>query len=183
VWKNDAENRILSYSKMEYERNQNQVRCVKESNQLKIEEESGSLMEQEVHEYVKFPVCKTQTGWFHCSTDYTHSDIAEELGLGISIYFKQLKALVIMLFVCVLLSIPSFILFTNGGYNDTTEGFTEVFAALTLGNIGQSSSLHCNSLPLDQMRTEVNLFCTFGEISALAAFGTGTKDGNKCSQN
>ena len=73
---------------MIYERNQLQVRMVEEKKQLKEEEESGMLMEQEVHEYVHFPICKTNTGWFHCSTDYTHSDIADELGLGISIYFK-----------------------------------------------------------------------------------------------
>lgn len=117
-------------------------------------------MEQEIHEYAKFPVCKTRTGWFHCSTDYTHSDIAEELGLGISIYFKQLKALVIMLLVCVLLSIPSFILFVNGSYNDISESSSNTksfFAAFTLGNIGQISSLACNSLPLKQLRTEIDL--------------------------
>ena len=45
-------------------------------------------MVYDFNEYVKFPICKTKTGWFHCSTDYTHSDIDDELGLGISIYFK-----------------------------------------------------------------------------------------------
>ena len=171
---------------MLYERNQLQVRCVQESKQVKIEEESGVLMDQEVHEYVKFPVCKTRTGWFHCSTDYTHSDIAEELGLGISIYFKQLKSLVIMLTVCFLLSIPSLIFFAEGGYNDASDGFRDpksVFAILTLGNIGQRSSLQCKSLPLNSLRTEVDLFCSFGEISALAAFGTGSKNANQCKQN
>lgn len=124
---------------MLYERNQLQVRCVEESKQYKLEEESGILMDQEIHEYVKFPVCKTRTGWFHCSKEYTQSDIAEELGLGISIYFKQLKSLLIMLTVCTLLSIPSFILFSQGGYNDASDGFRDtksVFAILTLGNIG-----------------------------------------------
>ena len=112
---------------------------MEEKKQLKWEEESGVMMEQESHEYVHFPICKTNTGWFHCSTDYTHSDIADELGLGISIYFKQLKALVIMLSVCVLLSIPSMILFYHGSYNVTTDGFRDtksMFASLTLGNIG-----------------------------------------------
>lgn len=88
---------------------------------------------------MKFPICKTKTGWFHCSTEYTHSEIDDELGLGISIYFKQLKALVIMMTVCSLLSIPSLVLFWNGDYNDASEGFRDTksyFAALTLGNIG-----------------------------------------------
>lgn len=97
-----------------------------------------------MHTYEKFPICKTKTGWFHCSKEYTHSDIDDELGLGISIYFKQLKALLLMLFVCFLLSIPSMVLFWNGGYNDVSEGFRDaksVVAAFTLGNIGQQSSL------------------------------------------
>ena len=61
-----------------------------------MEEESGLMIEKELHEYAHFPICKTNTGWFHCSTEYTHSEIDDELGLGISIYFKQLKALTIM---------------------------------------------------------------------------------------
>ena len=106
----------------------------------------------------------------------THSEIDDELGLGISIYFKQLKALVIMLVVCTLLSIPSLILFYSGGYNDISEGLRDtksLFAAFTLGNIGQRSSIQCRSLPLSQLKTSVDLYCNFGEISALAAFGTG----------
>ena len=170
---------------MNYERNQHQVRCVKESNQFKIEEESGTLMEQEVHEYAKFPVCKTRTGWFHCSTDYTHSDIAEELGIGISIYFKQLKALVIMLFFCVVLSIPSFILFLNGDYNNISNDLRDTkstIAAFTLGNIGHMGSLPCNTLPLNHLTTKIDLQCKFGHIRGLAAFGIGAKKDN-CSQN
>lgn len=100
-----------------------------------------------------------------------------------SIYFKQLKALVIMLTVCSLLSIPSLVLFWNGNYNDTTEGFRDsksLFAAFTLGNIGQRSALQCKSLPIDQMRTSVDLYCSFGEIYSLAAFGTGNKQDNMC---
>lgn len=117
-----------------------------------MEPESGLIMRQDISEYVKFPICKTKTGWFHCSTDYTHSDIADELGLGISIYFKQLKALFVLMFVCSLLSIPSLVLFWSGDFNDVTEGIRDtksVFASLTLGNVGQRSSLSCKSFELD----------------------------------
>ena len=160
---------------------------MEEKKQLKWEEESGVMMEQELHEYVHFPVCGTNTGWFHCSTDYTHSDIADELGLGISIYFKQLKALVIMLSVCVLLSIPSCILFYHGSYNVTSEGFRDtksMFASLTLGNIGHLTSSQCRAFDLDKLEPEVVLECTRGgEISALTAFGTGPKESNRCMQD
>ena len=79
VWPSDSENGFLSYSKMIYEANQNQVRKteqVKDHTQIS----EPTLSPDEAHEtenveYVKFPVCKTNTGWFHCSTDYTHSDI------------------------------------------------------------------------------------------------------------
>lgn len=151
-----------------------------------MEEESGLMIEKELHEYAHFPICKTNTGWFHCSTEYTHSEIDDELGLGISIYFKQLKALTIMLAVCFLLSLPSMVLFWNGYYNDVTEGFRDTksfFAAFTLGNIGPRSSIQCKSLALDEMKTSVDLFCSFGEISSLSAFGTGARKQNRCSQN
>lgn len=148
-----------------------------------MEAESGLELKQEINKYVHFEICKTKTGWFHCSTEFTHSDIDDELGLGISIYFKQLKALIIMLVVCCLLSTPSLVLFWNGDYNDVTEGLRDsksFFAAFTLGNIGQRSALQCKSLSLDQMRTSVDLFCSFGDIHSLAAFGTGTKEENDC---
>lgn len=120
-----------------------------------MDDEMGIMIQNEVHEYVKFPICKTNTGWFHCSTDYTHSDIAEELGLGINIYFKQLKALIIMLSVCCVLSIPSFVLFWHGSYNNVSEGAIRdtksIMAAMTLGNVGYRSELACKSMPLDEL--------------------------------
>ena len=136
-------------------------------------------MIQESCEYVKFPTCKTKTGRFHCSTDYTHSEIDDELGLGISIYFKQLKALVIMLIGCLLLSIPSFILFWHGSYNELSDT-KSLLASTTLGNLGQRSYFQCKSTSLDQMKTTVDLYCPFGDISSIAAFGTGSKSENKC---
>lgn len=33
------------------------------------------------------------------------------------------------------------------------------------------------------MRTNVELYCSFGEINALAAFGTGAHEENLCKQN
>ena len=144
------------------------------------------MIAKESHQYVKFPICSTKTGWFHCSTDYTTSDIADELGIGISIYFKQLKALVIMLVVCTLLSIPSFVLFWHGSYNDISEGMRDtksLLASVTLGNLGQRSYFQCKSYSLEQMRTTVDLYCPFGDISSIAAFGTGSKSENRCNQN
>ena len=91
-----------------------------------------------------------------------------------------------MLTVCSLLSGPSLMLFWNGDYNDVTEGMRDTksfFAAFTLGNIGQRSTLQCRSLPINQMRTSVELYCQFGQVNSLAAFGTGEKQENRCMQN
>ena len=66
--------------------------------------------------YERFPVCSTQIGWFSNKCKSTrHSEIQERLGVGMSIYFKQLKTLTLMFFVFIVLSIPAFIIFSSAG--------------------------------------------------------------------
>ena len=91
-----------------------------------------------------------------------------------------------MLIVCCLLSIPSFILFGHGSYNDVSEGMRDtksLLASTTLGNLGQRSYYQCKSTSLNEMKTTVDIYCPFGDISSIAAFGTGSKSENRCNKN
>ena len=180
TWDLDADNNFLSNSKMKYERNQKMVRMIKaipkeevreqkllnkqkirkglqklgrNRKPIELDESSQSDGEQEdMFVYTKFPVWGTNTGWFHCSADYTVSDIAEELGIGISIYFKQLKCLVFMLLVCTILSIPSYVMFWYGEaqFSNGIQASKSFFASLTLGNLGQSQ-FACKSFSLGEI--------------------------------
>ena len=61
------------------------------------------------------PICGTPTGWFGNDCCRKESNVVEqELGLGISIYFKQLKNLILVLLICTVLSLPSFYLYSVG---------------------------------------------------------------------
>lgn len=66
------------------------------------------------------------------------SDIEENLGIGVSIYFKQVKSLICMLFVCTLLSLPSYYIFWSARSHDNpADGFNELILALSLGSLGE----------------------------------------------
>ena len=141
VWSKDAEGQILSHSRMQYVQKIRQVRHVSVNKQGK-DKVNGTLENEKEYEYSKFPICKTNTGWFLCCNQYTHSDIADELGLGMSIYFKQLKNLVLMLAICTILSLPSYVLFWSGDPSNnkfSIEDPKAFFSTFTLGNLGQSS--------------------------------------------
>ena len=90
------------------------VKRPKNADNKKIEAETEKLDDETVFE--PFPVWGTSTGWFddRCRSS-RHSDIQERLGVGISIYFKQLKTLILMFFVFTVLSIPAFVIFSSAG--------------------------------------------------------------------
>lgn len=65
------------------------------------------------------------------------SDIAEELGLGITLYFKTIKQLILFFLVCTVLSLPSFAFFWTGRQGSTVWKDSKVFfSTFTLGNLG-----------------------------------------------
>lgn len=96
--------------------------------------------------YEKFPVCGTRTGFFAggcCGENAEKSDIEGELGLGISIYFKQLKCLILFCFLCTLISIPSYFIFVTGEQLGSQEavrssGLSNFFTRFSLGNVGEN---------------------------------------------
>lgn len=66
-----------------------------------------------------------------------NSDINEKLGLGTSLYFKQLKSLTVLFLLFTLLSLPSYVLFYKGNVSrvSSTDPM-QFFTAFTLGDLG-----------------------------------------------
>ncbi|CDW82912.1 UNKNOWN [Stylonychia lemnae] len=85
--------------------------------------------------------CGSKTGWHCCGCK--HSDLGE-MGVGVTVYFKMLKFLMILFLWFFLLSLPSF-LFYYSGNQISTEKLTlkHIITAFSLGNIGQASNA-CN---------------------------------------
>jgi hypothetical protein len=120
-------------------------------------------------QYKRFPICGKggHSGWFCPCERARHSDLSEELGLGITLYFKTLKQLVIFMILCTLLSIPSFAFYWTGRQGSNVWKDSKVFfSTFTLGNLGQSSNactkedFNQSLLPWNGLNTEI--FCPFG---------------------
>lgn len=95
--------------------------------------------------YETFSICTTSTGWFcRCCRCVNKSDVAGELGVGVSVYFKQLKNLVVILLICTILSMPAYVLFYSGHSlnnpdlkQDSSFDLNTSLAAISLANLGQ----------------------------------------------
>jgi hypothetical protein len=99
-WPLDTINNKLSYTKMIYERNKLHFR--------KPEDRSSKRSR-------RYPLCKTGTGWFFYHKSDEDKQVSEGLGLGISIYFKQVKSLALLFLAFTLISIPAYTLYYFGG--------------------------------------------------------------------
>jgi len=67
-------------------------------------------------ERTKMPVCcGTHSGWFCCTKGMKRSEnMSQELGSGITIYFKTLKSLSLLFIALTVISLPALILYWNG---------------------------------------------------------------------
>ena len=107
-------------------------------------DDKGARASQVTRSYDTYPVCATVTGCFCCSKKYKgHPDITQKLGLGVSLYLKQLKSLTILFLILSVLSLPAFILFFQGNegqHSAALHDSKQFFSMFTLGNLGQSQS-------------------------------------------
>jgi hypothetical protein len=96
---------------MIYEKNQRHLRLTPDG-----EDVVGS---DQIVEHKRYPLCGTSTGWLYCKKT-SGSEINQKLGLGLAIYFKQLKALVILFTLFSIISIPAFVLYYFGGDKESS---------------------------------------------------------------
>lgn len=95
---------------MIYERNQRHF------NQPALNAEVVVDQKRAIIKHRRYPLCSTGTGRFSSSAHSKNDrQINRELGLGISIYFKQLKSLIVLFMFFTVLKIPSFVFFYYGG--------------------------------------------------------------------
>ena len=128
--------------------------------------------------FEEYWVCGTNTGWFwQCCCCFRESGIAGELGVGVSVYFKQLKNLVVILLLCTLLSLPAYMLFWSGrliNNPDRTvdQGFSinTGLAAISLANLGEKSSMLLALNP-KLASQQVEMYCETGAIGAVTEHG------------
>lgn len=74
----------------------------------------------------KFPVCGTSLGWLCCKMKQgsLEQDVAGEVGIAVILYFKQLKCILVLLFILALMSIPQFvILIANIDYTSAFDPY------------------------------------------------------------
>ena len=124
-WPNDAfENpklrESLSYTKMLNEVNHREPREI---------DSSGSISQ--------LKVCGSSTGWFSTWKKCRKSD-TEQLGLGINLYLLTLKYFACLFLLCLLLSIPSLMIYSSGGhaYDIHRVSTQKYIAKTTAGNLG-----------------------------------------------
>ena len=103
---------------------------------LKVEDKKAHT-----YEFERYPFLRTSTGWFCCRRGCRENhDISEKLGLGISLYFKQLKSLTVIFLIFTLLSLPALILYRDGNEASKVSskmfGSQSYFLTYTLGNLG-----------------------------------------------
>ena len=86
----------------------------------------------------KYPLFGTSTGWHCCSKSTRKSDL-RQLGVGITVYFKLLKFLMLLFLWFSFLSIPSYFFYYTA--NPTTDqalgNFQVALTVFSLGNLGQ----------------------------------------------
>jgi hypothetical protein len=134
TWEKDTINGKFSYSKMIYERNQRHFNQPASQGEATVNEKKAKA----ILKHKRYPLCGTGTGTF---SQFKHSDsdrqVNKNLGLGISIYFKQLKSLIVLFLAFSVLKIPSFILFYYGGESQIVFNDSKIFfSTFTLGNLG-----------------------------------------------
>jgi hypothetical protein len=60
-----------------------------------------------------FSICKTKTGWLGWWKKAGESQLVEEAGVGVNLYFKTMKQMIIFFFLCSFLTFPMFVFNVN----------------------------------------------------------------------
>ena len=66
-----------------------------------------------------------------------------DFGIGVTLYFKMLKFLIIMFIVAIIFNIPLFVLYNAGGTSNSNTGLKYYLTSLSLAYMGESS-ISCN---------------------------------------
>ena len=99
------------------------------------------------------------------------------MGLGVDMYFKQIKSLIVLFAICSLLSVPSCIAYFYAGEASEINDSKTAFTTFTLGNLGQSDNI-CSEALFDEPKLE--MFCGFGVAHSMTALVLTDMENQKC---
>jgi hypothetical protein len=132
----EIEKQYVSGEKTSYEgyldpKNTNQMQVIQEDlNKL----HPRIIKEDKLQKYPYF----VNTGWFCCGKKRAQT-MLEPLGLGISCYFKLLKAYLICFLVISILNIPLIYIYSSNHPEDLVENYRDALFKTTIGNIASST--------------------------------------------
>ena len=94
------------------------------------------------------------------------------MGIGMTIYFRQMKFFSVVFTILTFISVPSFVLFSLGK-SPSGQG---LWFTLSLGNLGYED-LACSHAKVDETDfINLNIECEVGNIAAMLDFGLSTKE-------
>lgn len=94
------------------------------------------------------------------------TEAEQELGIGMTLYFRQMKFFAIVFLILTVLSVPSLIF-----YHGTGGPTSNLFFTTSIGNLGQSD-IACSSTEFSQNKTNsMTLQCESGTMSKIVDFG------------
>lgn len=96
----------------------------------------------------------------------------DELGIGVSIYFKLLKSIIFFFCVCFIINIPLLFIYASGEASDqVTSQLQQMVSKSFLGNIGEQFSDICAKMDIKRSST-LDLRCPPGQkIESLTILG------------
>ena len=90
----------------------------------------------------------------------------DQLGLGVTLYFKMIKIMIIILGLSTLFCLPYMLVFAQGNEAQTATGLDAMLGSFSLGNIGQSKDM-CSMQDINNCDT-IDIKCpTHTEIRQL----------------
>jgi hypothetical protein len=125
--------------------------------------------------------CATSTGTFcWCCKTAKQAEVNKQLGLGMSLYFQQLKSLTWLFFLFTVIQLPAMVFFFKAGNPEeqTVENWSTAFEWFTLGNLGQWDNTCDFFLPAQG--NDITLFCPYGYVESLEMFALASPEENRC---
>lgn len=90
----------------------------------------------------KFTMCQpgsSNTGWFCWCEKAKKSDFEDSVGVGVSLYFKSMKQMIILFVVATILSLPQYFFLYK---SDASKRSTEFGFQAMLGNLGWTKIIY-----------------------------------------
>ena len=105
----------------------------------------------------------------------------DQLGLGVTLYFKMIKVMIVVMILCSLLALPYMLVFKSGKEANMWTANDKVYGSWSLGNIGQNLDM-CVKQDINNCDT-VDIICPENtEMKELREFGMEKRnDGNNTS--